>query len=125
MECMSYVSSFTRVSQKLMLCDRDGEHSVSPSTVLKRRAQALIIFVGLAMKSDKPGKDGQSPVSALVTQLMSLAAVDTNSSAKLDDILEAARSSLNRLLGTMSVMDFIESVQSILLLEDVKVRHLY
>jgi len=122
MESIPYVVSFTQISQKLTLCDRDGEHTVSPSTVLKRRAQALIIFVGLAMKSNMPGKEGQSPVSALVAQLIALAAVDTNSSAKLDDILKAARSSLNELLSTMSVIDFIESVQSILLLEDVRVR---
>ena len=106
-----------------MLRDSDGEHTVSPSTVLKRRAQALIIFVGLAMNPNKPGKEGQSPISPLVAQLMALATVDTNSPAKLDDILEAARSSLNRLLGTMSVNDFIESIESILLLEDVKARH--
>ena len=83
----------------------------------------MIIFVGLAFKPNKPGKEGQSPISPLVAQLMALATVDTNYSAKLDDILEAARSSLNRLLSTMSVFDFIESVQSILLSEDVKVRH--
>jgi U3 small nucleolar RNA-associated protein 10 len=93
--------------------------------VLKRRAQALIIFVGLAMRPNKPAKEGQSSISPLVAQLIALAVIDTNSSAKLDDILGAARSSLNRLLSTMSVVDFIESVQSILLSEDVKVCHTY
>jgi U3 small nucleolar RNA-associated protein 10 len=102
-----------------MLGCSDGEHSASPSTVLKRRAHALIIFVGLAMK---PCKEGQSPISPLVAQLIALATVDTNSS---DDILGAARSSLNGLLSTMPVIDFIASVQSALVSEDVKVLHFY
>jgi U3 small nucleolar RNA-associated protein 10 len=70
----------------------------------------------------KKNNEGQSLISPLVAQLIALATVETNSN--LDDIREAARSSLNRLLSTMSVVDYIESVQSILLSEDVKVLHL-
>lgn len=108
-----------------MLDDSDGEHSVSPLTMLKRRIQALIIFVGVAVKPKKSSKESQSPISPLVAQLIALATVDTNSSSKSDDILDTARSSLNMLISTMSVIDFMESVQSILLSEDVKVLHFH
>jgi U3 small nucleolar RNA-associated protein 10 len=104
----------------LTLSNSDAEHSIPPLTVLKRRAQALIIFVGLAIKPKRTSKEGQNPINRLVAQLIALATAGTDPSA-LNDIPDAARSSLNRLLSNMSVIDFVESVQSILLLEDVKV----
>ena len=47
----SFVSILFQL-MKLMLIASDTEHSVSPTTVLKRRAQALVIFVGLASGFD-------------------------------------------------------------------------
>ena len=95
--------------------------------MLKRRAQALIIFVGLVLKPKKtnttsvPLQDGNT-ISAVITQLITLAQ-RSPSETKLDDISEAARSSLNRLLSSMSVTDFMHSVQTILSSGDVKVIH--
>lgn len=120
METVPFVSSSPFSSETDVDCS-GAEHSVSPSTVLKRRAQALVIFVGLAMKPKKLTADDQSSISPLVAQLISLATVDANSSAKLDGVFEAARSSLHKILGTMSVFDFVESVESILQSEDIKV----
>jgi U3 small nucleolar RNA-associated protein 10 len=120
-ECRVFLLFVCSDLAKLTLSNSDAEHSIPPLTMLKRRAQALIIFVGLAIKPKKTSKEGQNPISHLVAQLIALAAANTDPSAKLDDTSDAARSSLNRLLNNMSVIDFVESVQSILLSEDVKV----
>lgn len=48
-----------------------------------------------------------------------------SSEAKQDEISNAARESLNRLLNSMSVIDFVNSVQTILLSGDTKVVHYY
>ena len=97
--------------------------------MLRRRAQALIIFVGLVLKPKKattssvPLQDGNA-ISVVITQLIALAQ-RSPSETKLDDISEAARSSLNRLLSSMSVTDFMDAVQTILSSGDVKVIHSY
>ena len=46
------------------------------------------------MKPKELIPDGQGSISPLVAQLISLATVDADSSAKLDGIFDAARSSL-------------------------------
>ncbi len=95
----------------------------------KRRAQALIIFVGFALKPKtvfSAAKDSEA-ISEVVAQLIAFAAgprVDSPE-AKPDDISEAARESLNRLLSSMSVIDFLNSVEIILLSGDDKVIHYY
>jgi U3 small nucleolar RNA-associated protein 10 len=107
----------------------EGDHSLSPSMMGKRRAQALIIFVGFALKPKtvlSAAKDGGA-ISEVVAQLITFAAGSRVNSpeAKPDDILEAARESLNRLLTSMSVIDFLNSVETILLSGDDKVIHYY
>ncbi|KDR78387.1 hypothetical protein GALMADRAFT_245550 [Galerina marginata CBS 339.88] len=104
----------------------DGDHSASSSTVLRRRAQALIIFVGHAFKpktSTLTSEDGAS-ISSVIAQLIALATLPdgTSSEMKIDEISEAARSTLNKLLRGMSVMDFGNSVQTMLGSGDLKVQ---
>ena len=89
---------------------------------MKRRAQALILFVGYALKPEASPSEGES-ISAVIAHLTTLATLtggettDTN----IDEISEAARSSIHRLLSGMSVAIFIESVVSMLKSGDAKV----
>ena len=90
---------------------------------MKRRAQALILFVGYALKPKvSPSSEGES-ISTVIGHLTTLATLtggettDTN----IDEISEAARSSIHRLLSGMSVAIFIESVESMLKSGDAKV----
>ena len=92
---------------------------------MKRRAQALIVFVGYALKPEEsPSSEGES-ISAVIARLTTLATLtggttDTN----IDEISEAARSSIHRLLSGMSVANFIESVESMLKSGDAKVNYI-
>ena len=116
---------FPSIIQINQFC-RDGDHSLPPSTSMKRRAQALILFVGYALKPEiSPSSEGES-ISAVITHLTTLATLtggettDTN----IDEISEAARSSMHRLLSGMSVAIFIESVVSMLKSGDAKVNRI-
>jgi len=104
---------------------------VSRATLLKRRAQALILFVGYALKGRQPGAvsgsvSTEDTLSQVVASLISLSSVQGGSTTEtnLDSITEAARSSIDRLLKSMSATDFIESVEAVLPTPDVKVRFL-
>jgi U3 small nucleolar RNA-associated protein 10 len=94
---------------------------------MKRRAQALILFVGYALKPKvSPSSEGES-ISTVIAHLTTLATlkggetIDTN----IDEISEAARSSIHRLLSGMSVAIFIESVESMLKSGDAKVNEFF
>jgi U3 small nucleolar RNA-associated protein 10 len=102
---------------------------MSASTILKRRAQALLFFVGYALKPSTTGPGSPSHdehMSQLVTALISLATLPkgTSADAKVEDISIAARSSISRALGVMSVMDFIKAVLFMIESGDQKVSKL-
>lgn len=101
---------------------RDGDHSLPPSTNMKRRAQALIIFVGYALKP-RASPSSEESINTVMAQLTTLATLRAGNptDAKVDEISEAARSSLHRLLSDMSVTNFIDSVESMLNSKDAKV----
>lgn len=90
---------------------------------MKRHAQALILFVGYALKPKASPSSKEESISAVIAHLTTLATLtggettDTN----IDEISEAARSSMYRLLSGMSVANFIESVESMLKSGDAKV----
>ncbi|KJA17838.1 hypothetical protein HYPSUDRAFT_191636 [Hypholoma sublateritium FD-334 SS-4] len=100
----------------------DGDHSVSSATILRRRVQALIVFIGFAYKS-KASIEGGS-ISNVIAQLIRLATLSGGNSAdtKMEEISEVARSSLNRLLSAMSVVNFMQAVETMLDSGDVKVQ---
>lgn len=62
-------------------------------------------------------------MSQLVMALITLATLQegTSADAKVEDISVAARSSLNRALSVMSVMDFMKAVLSMIESSDKKV----
>ena len=89
---------------------------------MKRRAQALILFVGYALKPEASLSEGES-ISAVIAHLTTLATLTGGETTdmNIDEISEAARSSIHRLLSDMSVAIFIESVVSMLKSGDAKV----
>lgn len=94
---------------------------------MKRRAQALVIFVGYALKpkpSTSPATEDVASISSIISQLITLAILPEGmtTDTKIEDISEAARSTMSRLLSGMSVVDFSEAVQSMLNSGDAKVQ---
>ncbi|KAJ7146113.1 hypothetical protein C8R44DRAFT_600928 [Mycena epipterygia] len=107
----------------------DDDQLQPSAAAFKRRAQALVVFVGYAMKM-APSTAVQVTVpeggsmSNLVSLLIALATARGGSTpdTRVDDISQAARASLNKALGCMSVVDFIDAVLSILKSGDSRVQ---
>jgi len=103
------------------MCNSDDEHSLPSSAIFKRRAQAIVTFVGYALKSSSPAVPvGVVPeggaTSDLVSLLITIATLQGGTVAEnnVDDIRKAARLSMSRALGVMSAVDFISAVRSML-----------
>lgn len=113
---------------------RFEEHSVSPSILYRRRAQAIVIFVGFAAKTfpvsfstSTQNPDAMDVVqeninlSDVVSILITLSTKSTlggNAEVKVEDITKSARLSMARILNVMSAADFIETVLLMLSNED-------
>ncbi|KAJ7079966.1 hypothetical protein B0H15DRAFT_1025307 [Mycena belliarum] len=106
------------------------EDQLQPSAAaFKRRAQALVIFVGHAMKLSSGDQavvmvlEGGA-MSNLVSLLIALATVRGGPSpdTRVEDVSQAARTSLSKALGCMSAVDFIDAVLSILKSGDLRVQ---
>ncbi|KAJ4466217.1 armadillo-type protein [Lentinula lateritia] len=119
-------------AEKTLLDDSSlEEHSVSPAVVFRRRAQAIITFVGFAAKtfpasttskSDnntdamndaQPPPQDSSNLSDVISILIALSTKNVSggsSEAKIEDIATSARLSLTRVLSVMSAVDFIDTV---------------
>ncbi|KAG6868785.1 hypothetical protein C0993_010712 [Termitomyces sp. T159_Od127] len=83
------------------------------STLLRRRSQALILFVSNALKSPATGSTtSKGELSNLVAALISLAAlqVDMKPDQAIDDICLAARTCLNKALNILAASDFISGI---------------
>ncbi|KAF8901036.1 armadillo-type protein [Gymnopilus junonius] len=105
----------------------DGDHSASSSTILRRRAQALIIFIGHAFRpkgSNINASENDVSISSVISKLITLATLleGASSETKVEEISDAARLTLNKLISGMSVVDFSESVRSMLQSGNVKVQ---
>lgn len=96
----------------------DEDPTTATMINIKRRAQALILFVGYALKAPTPGTEVNSiheeDMGHLVSALISLATLQGASETKVEDISNAARSSLKRVLSVMSAPDFISAVLSMI-----------
>ena len=90
---------------------------------MKRRAQALILFVGYALKPIASVSTEEESISTVIAHLIRLATLTggKTNDTKIDEISEAARSSMNKLLSDMSVTNFMESVGSMLKSGDARV----
>ncbi|KAJ7270708.1 hypothetical protein B0H12DRAFT_1229192 [Mycena haematopus] len=107
----------------------DDDQPQAFAAAFKRRAQALVVFVGYAIKMPLSTttlvavpEDGS--MSNLVSLLIALATARGGSTpdTRIDDISQAARTSLSNALGCMSAVDFIDAVLSILQSGDSQVQ---
>ncbi|KAL0952425.1 hypothetical protein HGRIS_006698 [Hohenbuehelia grisea] len=89
---------------------------------VKRRAQALINFVGRACKTSVATEGAANDLVTLLIDLATLKDVPASSSDVLADINAAARSSLSRVLASMTASDFIGAVLSMLESEDLRIQ---
>ncbi|KAJ6630100.1 hypothetical protein B0H10DRAFT_1984968 [Mycena sp. CBHHK59/15] len=114
-----------------LLDSSPDEDQLLPSpSAFKRRAQALVTFVGYGLKMSPPTAAASTSVpeggamSDLVSLLIALATARGGSTpdTKVEDISQAARSSLSKALGCMSVVDFIDAILSILKSGDSRVQ---
>ncbi|KAJ3965955.1 hypothetical protein EV361DRAFT_608730 [Lentinula raphanica] len=111
------------------------EHSVSAAVVFRRRAQAIITFVGFAAKtfptSNTPrlrnpddiniSQSEDNNYSDVVSILISLSTTSTSGSdaeTKIQDAAKSARLSLARVLNVMSAASFIDTVAMMLSSDD-------
>jgi U3 small nucleolar RNA-associated protein 10 len=107
----------------------DEEHSLPLSSVLKRRAQALIIFVGHALQVSSLTKHSRDAptggaISDLVSLLIHLATLQGGSTpeSNVDYISNAAQSTMSLSLGAMPAADFISAVLTTLESKEERVR---
>ncbi|KAK0200852.1 hypothetical protein DFS33DRAFT_1386800 [Desarmillaria ectypa] len=89
------------------------EHSISPSTAFRRRAQAILAFVGFAAKST-PGSSAS--ISTFVSLLVLMATLPSGQGpdTRMEDVNKASRLSLAQALKVMSAVDFLNSVIAML-----------
>ncbi|KAJ7607399.1 hypothetical protein FB45DRAFT_1135460 [Roridomyces roridus] len=99
----------------------DDDQLLPSAATLRRRACALVIFVGFAVKMPSSGApDVDVPEGATMTTLVSLliglvtARGGSTPETKVDDVSQAARSALTRALRCMSAVDFVDALLSIL-----------
>ena len=106
----------------------DEEHSLPLSSVLKRRAQAVIIFVGHALQTSSTKYPRESPageaISDLVSLLVNMATLHGGSTpeSNIDYISNAARSTMSLSLGAIPAADFISAVLITLKSKEARVR---
>ncbi|KAJ3784963.1 armadillo-type protein [Lentinula aff. detonsa] len=120
-------------AEKTLLDDSSfEEHSVSPVVVFRRRAQAIITFVGFAAKTFPTSKSQnavdmdvvQSEGSGLgdvVSILITLSAKHSSvgsTEVKVEDIAKSARLSLTRILSVISAVNFIDTILLVLSNDD-------
>ncbi|KDQ54552.1 hypothetical protein JAAARDRAFT_135194 [Jaapia argillacea MUCL 33604] len=104
----------------------NDEHTLPPSTVSKRRAQALLIVVGQALQSFVPrisGLEGtERPIGEVASALLDITTVGSGSTSEKDiqDVIKAARVSLENALTVMPAAEFINSVLGMLQSDDVR-----
>ncbi|KAF8999772.1 hypothetical protein BDQ17DRAFT_1360346 [Cyathus striatus] len=102
----------------------ETEHTAPWATVVKRRTQALIIFVGHALKTASNPSEStmlRPMISTMVSQLVKLATLK-GSDVRVEDISQTAQASLNRLLAIMSAADFVQSILTMLEANDIRVQ---
>ncbi|KAJ7042839.1 hypothetical protein C8F04DRAFT_1251651 [Mycena alexandri] len=107
----------------------DDDQLQPSAAAFKRRAQALVIFVGFAMKMAPPAAapvnvPEEGAMSNLVSLLIALATTSGGSTpdTRVEEVSQAARTSLRKALSCMSAVDFVDAVLSILQSGDSRVQ---
>ena len=111
----------------LRLHCRDGEHSSSTSATLKRRIQALILFVSTSLTPSEPGaldsREGGSTTD-IITHLLDLATPPTGYATESDvvTIATVAQAAIERVVSVISAREFLAAGRVMLASEDTRVR---
>ncbi|KAH6904492.1 hypothetical protein BKA70DRAFT_1373519 [Coprinopsis sp. MPI-PUGE-AT-0042] len=109
-------------SQSLTFLAASGDNDPAAALLAhRRRAQALLILVGLSF--DSPLSNVQDvALDAIVGKLMALSTCPQESEEKLRDLSMAAQRALNQLLSVMPAMSFLGAIATILESEDSTVQ---
>ncbi|KAF8125619.1 hypothetical protein EV363DRAFT_1225659 [Boletus edulis] len=106
---------------------RDGEHSLSTSATLKRRIQALVLFVSTSLTPAEPdassnGEGGNT--TDVITHLLDLATPPTGDAPEDDvvTIVAAAQSAIERIMNVISAREFLTASRVMLASEDTRVK---
>ncbi|KZT23010.1 hypothetical protein NEOLEDRAFT_1180414 [Neolentinus lepideus HHB14362 ss-1] len=104
----------------------DDEQSSSRVLLYKRRACSLIILVGQSTRkafARSHDERLEQPISILISRFLELIYLpgEETKDESVSDVLQAARASLNQALGSMHAIDFVQSVATLIKLDDPKV----
>ena len=110
------------MSPHLLFCSDNDP--VAASLAHRRRAQALLVLVGLSF--DSPLNNAEHiALDAVVSKLMALSTHPQHHEDKTLDLAVAAQRTLSRLLLVMPAMSFLKAIASILKSDDTTVRLVY
>ncbi|KAG6369730.1 hypothetical protein JVT61DRAFT_13599 [Boletus reticuloceps] len=106
---------------------RDGEHSLSTSATLKRRIQALVLFVSTSLTPadpDAPTNGEGGNTTDVITHLLDLATPPTGDAPEdgVVTIVAAAQSAIERIMNVISAREFLTASRVMLASEDTKVK---
>lgn len=113
LDYVRYATSRPRLTCRIDGIIRDEEHSASPSTVLTRRVQALLLFASLAVPPYNQERQSQqlegSSIKDLITLLVNLATLQTKV-GDLSGITSAAQQATTRVINAISAGEFLLAV---------------
>ena len=108
---------------------RDGEHASSTSATLKRRIQALVLYVSTSLapseRDEQPDVGEGGSTTDIITHLLDLATLPTGHHASETDLaplVSAARAATERTMNVISAREFLTASCVMLKSEDTRVR---
>ncbi|KAI9571928.1 hypothetical protein HD554DRAFT_2300345 [Boletus coccyginus] len=106
---------------------RDEEHSSSTSATLKRRIQALVLFVSTSLTPSEPDapNDGEGgSTTDVITHLLDLATPPADHSPECDlgPIVAGAQTAVERIMNVVSAREFLAASRVMLASEDTRIK---
>ncbi|KAI6022898.1 hypothetical protein BKA83DRAFT_89928, partial [Pisolithus microcarpus] len=123
-ECTRLVSRLNGPEEKATFLDyiRDEEHSVSASSVLRRRIQVLLVFSSIALVPGNRREQKELPARCNTDDLIALLVdLATLQDSNLSDITSSAQIAITRVINTISAAEFLSTVAVILRSTEQKV----
>ncbi|KAG1775600.1 hypothetical protein EV702DRAFT_421745 [Suillus placidus] len=100
----------------------DDEHSARSSSIIKRRAQALIMFVGYAI-TPTPSTDisrGDNATTELVSLLVDLATIEGDSN--ISDIVSVTQQTTSKVMNAIGAADFLNGALVMLQSDETRIK---
>jgi U3 small nucleolar RNA-associated protein 10 len=100
----------------------DDEHSARTSSIIKRRAQALIMFVGYAI-TPTPSTDisrGDNATTELVSLLVDLATIEGDSN--ISDIVLVTQQTASKVMNAIGAADFLNGALVMLQSDETRIK---